>query len=273
MERPLTEPSVRRVALLVAYDGRNTCGWQIQRHGRTVQGTLEDACLTAFGRAVRITGAGRTDAGVSAWGQVAHADIPGDCPVPDDRLEHLLNRALPPEIRIFGSVGVAPSFHARHSARMKIYCYAFRWLPDSLRRHPGDRPFSGPIHRPFVLERAERAGRIFLGAHDFRHFTVAASCPEETVRTISGIFWERTPDGLSLWISGPGFLHKMVRMIGGYLRDVATGARTAEDLPLLLERGSPPPLRPVDPLPPEGLSLVRVLYRPPDPFDPRTGTG
>ena len=272
MECSLKADSRIRVGLLIAYDGRSFSGWQIQPEDRTVQGVIEEALTSLSGDKVRITGAGRTDAGVSAWGQVAHFELDESISIPVDRLALVLNKRLPPEIRILVSRPVFREFHARYSARQKIYKYSFRWTPEGLSRHPGDHPFSSPISSSFVLERAVAASHLLLGRHDFRHFTVASSAPEDATRTIDDFFWEKTPDGLSFWISGPGFLHRMVRMIGGFLRDIGSGKRHKAELSRLLEPGSPPPEPSISPLPPEGLSLVRVMYRDPDPFDPRKQT-
>ncbi len=258
-----------RVALLLAYDGRALSGWQVQPEDRTVQGLIEEA-LEGFAKIrVRITGAGRTDAGVSAWGQVAHADLPPGFSIPHDRLARLLNTRLPPEIRVIESCTVPESFHARHSATGKIYKYSFRLLPNTLTHHPVADPFSGPLHPDFNLTRAVEASQIFIGRHDFRHFSVASSCPEDPVRSITGLLWEPLPSGYALWVSGPGFLHRMVRMIGGILKEVGEGRRSGSEIPALLRPGATPPLRPITPLPPEGLALIRVLYGNRDPFDPR----
>jgi len=269
MDRTLKGMGKTRVALLLAYDGRALSGWQVQPKDRTVQGLLEEALGSLAKVRIRITGAGRTDAGVSAWGQVAHADLPEEFSIPHDRLARILNTRLPPEIRVIESRSVPESFHARHSATGKIYKYSFRLLPETLTRHPLADPFSGPLHADFDLERAAEASRAFIGRHDFRHFSVASSCPEDPVRSITGLFWEPVPAGLSLWITGPGFLHRMVRMIGGILKEVGEGRRSSAEIASLLRPGSPPPFRPITPLPPEGLALVRVLYGHRDPFDPR----
>ncbi len=258
-----------RIALLLAYDGRSLSGWQIQPRDVTVQGLLEEVLTSLAGTPVRVTGAGRTDAGVSAWGQVAHADLPGSFPVPLDRLPRVLNTRLPPEIRLLKSLRVPGTFHARHSATGKIYKYTFRLLPEGLVSHPLADPFSSPIRVGFDLTKVREASKAFIGQHDFRHFSVASSLPEDPVRRVTGIFWETLPAGLALWISGPGFLHRMVRMVGGFLKEVGEGRRSGSEIPSLLHRGAPPPFRPVSPLPPEGLALVRVLYGVKDPFDPR----
>ena len=258
-----------RVALLLAYDGRPFSGWQIQPRDPTVQSLLEEALESFAKTRVRITGAGRTDAGVSAWGQVAHADLPPDFSIPPDRLARLLNTRLPPEIRVLESSPVPGDFHARHSATGKIYKYTFRLLPRHLSHHPLDEPFSGSLHSDFNLTTTVEASRAFIGRHDFRHFSVASSCPEDPVRSVTGLLWEPLPAGYALWISGPGFLHRMVRMIGGILKEVGEGRRSGSEIAGLLRPGSPPPFRPITPLPPEGLALVRVLYGNRDPFDPR----
>lgn len=268
MERPLTHTSCR-IALLLAYDGRDFFGWQIQPGQRTVQGVLGEGLSALSGRTVGVVGAGRTDAGVSAWGQVAHADLPEDFRVPLDRLPRVLNARLPDSLRVIDCRRVSGSFHARHSARGKIYRYAFRILPPGLSRHPIADPFSAPLGASFSLARAREAGQLFLGTHDFRHFSVASSLPENSIRRIDALHWEERPAGLALWVTGPGFLHRMVRMVGGTLREAGEGRRPISEISSLLEAGSPPPFRSLSPLPPEGLSLARVLYHD-DPFDPRT---
>ena len=272
MEGPLSPPATsRRVALLLAYDGRDFSGWQVQPNRRTVQGTLGEALATLCRAPVGVTGSGRTDAGVSAWGQVAHADLPEGFSIPVDRLPRILNTRLPGSLRVLDCRIVSSSFHARHSARGKIYRYVFRHLPASLSHHPLATPFSAPLPPNFFLPRAREASTFFLGTHDFRHFSVASSLPDDSTRRIDGILWEERCAELILWVTGPGFLHKMVRMIGGYLLEAGEGRRPLEEIPALLRKGAPPPFRAVEPLPPDGLALARVLYDN-DPFDPRTQT-
>lgn len=260
----------RRVALQIAYDGREYSGWQTQPVDRTIQGTIEKSFGSLVGKQVRLTGAGRTDAGVSAWGQVAHADLSWDFPIPIGRLPGILNTRLPTNIRCLAAKEVANDFHARHSALGKIYKYTFRILPDFLFHHPLADPLSAPIRSTFNFSKAFEAGNFFLGRHDFRNFSVTSSLPDDPVRLISGLFWDSFPGGVALWITGPGFLHRMVRMIGGILKEVGEGRRSPSEIPDLLLPGAPPPFRPIEPLPPEGLALVRVLYGKRDPFDPRS---
>ena len=115
-----------RMKIVLAYHGRGFHGWQRQRGQRTVQGDLEDALATLLrGRPVAVVGAGRTDAGVHAAGQVAHLEPPG--PIPAEALVRGLNARLPPEIRVRSARVVEPSFHARKSALGKQYTYRARW--------------------------------------------------------------------------------------------------------------------------------------------------
>ncbi|MGC8529892.1 MAG: tRNA pseudouridine(38-40) synthase TruA [Leptospirillia bacterium] len=272
LECPLSQtPSSRRIALLLAYDGRDFSGWQVQPNQRTVQGLLVDALTTLCHTPVGVIGSGRTDAGVSAWGQVAHADLPEGFSIPVDRLPRILNTRLPESLRVLDCRRVPSSFHARHSARGKIYRYVFRRLPVNLSLHPLATPFAAPLPPDFFLPRAREASTFFLGTHDFRHFSVASSLPDDSTRRIDNILWEERPAGVILWVTGPGFLHKMVRMIGRYLLEAGEGHRPLEEIPTLLRKEAPPPFRTVEPLPPEGLALARVLYDT-DPFDPRTQT-
>ncbi len=255
----------------MTYDGRDFAGWQVQPDRQTVQGLLGDALSRLFGTPVGVTGAGRTDAGVSAWGQVAHADLPEGSSLPVDRIPRILNTRLPKSLRILDCQRVPSSFHARHSARGKIYRYAFRRLPAPLDHHPLLTPFSTPLPPAFSLARAKEAAEYFIGTHDFRHFSVTSSLPEDSTRRIDRILWEESQAGVVLWVTGPGFLHKMVRMVGGYLLEAAEGHRSLTEISGLLKKSSPPPFRAIAPLPPAGLSLARVLYDH-DPFDPRAQT-
>ena len=188
-----------------------------------------------------------------------------------DRLPRILNARLPESLRVLDCQSVPNVFHARHSARGKIYRYAFRRLPKSLSLHPLASPFSAPLSPAFSLSRAKAAAEYFIGAHDFRHFSVASSLPEDSTRRIDAILWDERPAGLVLWVTGPGFLHRMVRMVGGCLMEAAEGRRSLTEIPSLLREHAPPPFRAISPLPPAGLSLARVLYHD-DPFDPRRQT-
>lgn len=258
-----------RMAFVVSYDGRGFHGWQYQPGSPTVQGAIEDAFERLLGRPVRISGSGRTDTGVSAWGQVFHADIDAPSRWTPESLRRALNHFLPPEIRIMEGRIVAPDFHARHDVRAKIYRYAFASGPRlGHTQSPLSSPFLPFIAAPLDLARMMTASKVFLGTRSYAHFTVQRSCPDDPVRTVGGIHWEIAPDSVGIWVTGRGFLHMMIRYMVGSLFDIGRGSRTPDDLEKLLTPGSPPPPVPLRPAPPEGLCLVRVLYGKNDPFSP-----
>lgn len=239
-----------RLRLLIAYDGTPFCGWQSQRGGGAVQDHLETAFATLCGRRVAVHGAGRTDAGVHALGQCAHADV-------DRRLDWVaaLNGNLPPGIRVLGCRPVRADFHARYSAKGKIYTY---------------RIWNAPVLSPFELNRAwhltgtvdldamRRAARCLEGAHDFKSFAANRGKPEaSTVRTIQRIGITRKGSVITLRFHGNGFLYKMVRLMTGALVRVGQGRAPVESIAAFLS-GSAGKCSFAAPA--EGLCLTRVIY-------------
>lgn len=248
------------LAGIVRYDGTGFDGWQVQPERRTVQGAIEAALSRMVSQRVRIDGAGRTDAGVHALGQVFSFRWPGaaDCP----RLRRALSAMLGPEIRVERLVPAPPEFHARKSATGKRYAYAL-----SLEREPD--PFSARyawrVPRPVDIGELERLARRLEGEHDFAGFQSSGSAVRSTVRTIHSIRLERggvvAPfDARHLWrleFHGNGFLYKMVRNIVGTLVDIARGRLPESRLEELLE--APGPFQ-GHTAPAHGLTLVEVEY-------------
>lgn len=264
---------MRRFAFVVSYDGRPFHGWQSQSGGGAVQDVVEEAFAQLTRQDIRVTGSGRTDAGVSASGQVFHCDIGGEKWSPD-ALSKGVNHFLPSSVRIVRGACVPSDFHARHDVFRKIYRY--RWIPGSSRNEPPaptDTPLRGIFSVPLDLAAMKKATAIFAGFHDFTHFTVRKSCPDDARRTIDHIDWEAGPSALVLWIAGRGFLHMMIRYIAQTLIQVGQGKRSPETVPELLLQGSSSPFPPLQPAPPEGLELVRVLYGKREPFPPFTPSG
>src|SRR6266404_3153538 len=204
----------RRLKLIVAYDGRGFAGWQSQSHRNTIQDHLERALENISGEAVRVHGAGRTDAGVHALAQCAHADLA------DSRLSAAcwtgaLNARLPPTIRVLRCRNVSKDFHARLSAKGKIYRY---------------RIWSAPILPPFEYRRAwhiaqllhlkilKSAAKHFVGTHDFASFAANRGKPEpSTIRTINSVRVRKKGPYVTSEFDGDGFLYKMVRLMVGAL--------------------------------------------------------
>ena len=225
------EPTVR-LKLVVAYDGRPFRGWQSQAGGGAVQDFLE----TAFGRLcggsdgalrVPVHGAGRTDAGVHARGQVAQADVPASvfARIPRERWLTAVNAGLPPEIRVEKIAVARPGWHARFDARGKWYRYRI-WNAPTLQPLEFGRAWHLPGPLDFALLR--EAAAQFAGTHDFAPFSAnrgrGSKAVETTVRTLGRVTVRRGPGPLlALDFVGDGFLYRQVRLMTGTLARVAQG--------------------------------------------------
>ncbi len=244
-----------RLKLTVAYLGTSFAGWQRQTGAATIQGELEGALTRVTGGLeAAMVGAGRTDAGVHARGQVAHVDLPAAIP-PDD-LVRALNGALPDGITVLRARAVARSFHARFSARGKRYVYRAHWggprLPWRELRSARIRP---PVYRAAF---AEAVGRL-QGRRDWASFTVPDPDQVRTLRTVSSVRLRLDRHGLAVVVEGEGFLRYQVRRMVGAALEVAWGRRSPADLERLL--AEPRPGSPLYTAPARGLTLEKVLYR------------
>jgi tRNA pseudouridine38-40 synthase len=217
----------RRLKLIVSYNGRDFAGWQSQKHGNTIQDRLEESFAKICGRKVSVTGAGRTDAGVHALGQCAHADLPVNKLSAPEWLR-ALNGTLPLTIRILRIRFVSDNFHARFSARAKLYRY---------------RIFNAPIVSPFELGRAWHVARslnlprmkesaaLFVGRHDFAAFAASRGKVEtDTVRTVESVHVTARSNIIAIEVWGEGFLYKMVRIMVGALVRCALGKEPIESI-------------------------------------------
>jgi tRNA pseudouridine38-40 synthase len=244
-----------RLKLIVAYDGEPFAGWQSQANGNAVQDHLERAFKRIGGAALRVHGAGRTDAGVHALAQCAHVDLANDR-IPLDRWLPALNAVLPSTIRVLRCRRASRDFHARFAAKGKVYRYRI-WSAAVLPPLEYGRAWhiTGPLD--FKAMKAAAAG--FVGTHDFAAFAAnRAKKNTNTIRTIRSILVRRSGRCITLEIDGDGFLYKMVRLIVGALVQHATGK---SDLPAF---GVRPPSRRTDRsrlvAPAAGLFLIRVRY-------------
>jgi tRNA pseudouridine38-40 synthase len=244
-----------RMKMIVAYHGRLFHGWQRQKGQRTIQGELERALgsVTGFG-SISVTGAGRTDAGVHAAGQTAHCDVP--VAIPAEALVRALNDSLPPEIRVRSARPVPNGFHARKSARGKLYIYRARWQAPTL---PWADPLSAHVTRISDLAAFEEAVRLLVGRHDWASFTVVNPEKISTVRTISRVSCRHRRSGVDIDFVGDGFLRYQVRRMVGAALEVGQGRRQVADLQALIEH--PQPGAPIHTAPAAGLTLHRVFYR------------
>jgi tRNA pseudouridine38-40 synthase len=245
----------QRLRLILAYDGARFAGWQSQSHRNTIQDHLERAFKRITGTPVRIHGAGRTDAGVHALAQCAHVDLP-NAQLPAARWVAALNASLPPTIRALRCRYISKDFHARLSAKAKIYRYKI-WSASVL--PPLEYGRAWHIARPIDLKILTKEAKAFVGTHDFAGFAASRGKSENnTIRTIHSVRIRRSGSCVTIEFDGNGFLYKMVRLIVGSLVRCATGKMQIEDVVHQLNSGQPDHARLVAPA--EGLFLVRVRY-------------
>lgn len=243
----------RNLRLLLEYDGTDFFGWQIQKDRRTVQGELRTAVEKVSGKAPTIIGAGRTDAGVHARGQVANFHTTSA--IPARKWARALNAKLPDDISVREVAPVALEFHAQFDARSKIYRYTVlnRAERSALMRHR--------VHlvRPGIdADAMAGAAGLLVGEHDFRSFGSEMSKKEKTTRTILSFEVERADAVVTFTVHGTGFLYNQVRSMVGTLIEVGLGKRPPDWVKEVLEAkdrrlaGANVPAR--------GLTLQRVLY-------------
>jgi tRNA pseudouridine38-40 synthase len=245
----------QRLKLIIAYDGTPFAGWQSQSHRNTIQDHVESAFERVLGKQVRVHGAGRTDAGVHALAQCAHVDLPDDTLSPA-RWTVALNALLLPTIRILRCQYVSNDFHARLSAKGKIYRYRI-WLAPVL--PPFEYHRAWHISRPIDLKILKRAAKQFVGTHDFAGFAANRGKQEKsTTRTIHSVRIRHEGPCMTIEFDGDGFLYKMVRLIAGSLVKCALDKTPIEDITARLDSGQVGPARFAAPA--EGLFLVRVRY-------------
>jgi tRNA pseudouridine38-40 synthase len=244
----------RRLKFIVAYDGSPFAGWQSQSHGNTIQDHLERAFERVAGKPVRVHGAGRTDTGVHAVAQCAHVDI-GKLLAPA-RWTEALNALLPPTIRVMRCRYVSNEFHARLSAKGKIYRYRISSAPVL---PPFEYRRAWHIARPLDFKILRTAAKHFLGTHDFAGFAANRGKPDEsTIRTIHSVRVRQKGSCVTIEFDGNGFLYKMVRLMVGSLLKCALGKMKIEEIIARLDSGQATSARFAAPA--EGLFLVRVRY-------------
>jgi len=243
-----------RLQLEIAYHGAGINGWQSQACGNTVQDYLEKAFLALCHEHITVHGAGRTDAGVHAEAQCAHADVPsGRLSLREWLLA--LNAHLPDAIRVMKIQEASIDFHARFSAKGKIYRYTI-WNGSALHPLMKDRAWHVPGSLDF--EKLHRACELFTGTHDFAAFSLRRSnTPEQTVRTIHAIENQVSTGKIDLTFEGEGFLYKMVRILSAAIIRHASGRVEIEELAAQLGSASPAFMHTA---PAVGLCLVRVVY-------------
>lgn len=251
--------SLCNIALLLAYDGTRFAGFQRQVEDRTVQGELEAAIGRITCRSpeeLKLKGAGRTDAGVHAWGQVVNFDAP---PIRVDWVK-ALNSLLPGDIAVQKAKKVPPDFHSRYSAIGRSYRYRVlvRETPDPFIRHT-----STWINRPLDIPLMREAWRQLVGRYDYGAFCSTGSTPRSTICTVTAADLTEEGNLLDFTISAQSFLYHMVRRLVGSVLEVGAGKRSPESfLALLSGEGKTGATAPS-----EGLTLMDVTYPPPFGWD------
>ena len=219
------------VKLTIQYDGTRYDGWQRQGNtDNTLQGRLEGVLSRMVGSPVEIQGAGRTDAGVHARGQVASVHLPEG--YTSQEVQDYLNRYLPEDVAVVYVEQVGERFHARLSAKGKEYRYHIRMgtVPDVFARK-----YSYRVEEPLDIPAMERAAQYLTGKHDFRSFCGNRRFKKSTVREVFHIGVEVCGSDLTLIYRGDGFLYHMVRILTGTLLEVGLGERTPESMVDILE--------------------------------------
>ena len=253
--RPARTPRrrMRNLKLIVAYVGTRYSGWQIQPDRPTVQGLLEVRLTRLLGERVSLAGAGRTDAGVHARGQVASFRTASR--IPPEGLRRGLNDRLPEDVAVLAVEEVPDSFHARADARGKEYCY--RVTRDDV-VSPFDAPFVAQVRGPLDLAAMRDASARLVGRHDFTSFCAAGTEIEDKARTIRLSTIEEDGAGLTYRVRGNGFLRHMVRTLAGTLIETGRGRIAPDAIPAILEGRDRRLAGPCAPA--RGLVLERVFY-------------
>ena len=243
---------MHKYKITLEYDGTSYRGWQSQKNARSVQDTLIHAAEKLFGEPAEIQGAGRTDAGVHALGQVAHVGVTMAMPL--RKIQEGLNDLLPSNINILGVEEVPVSFHARHYVIARSYIYII-----SKRRTAFGKRYVWWVRDKLDVKKMEAAGRIFQGFHDFVSFADKRMDKDASTKVkLDTVELREVDDLIMLRVVGSHFLWKMVRRMAGILVEVGRGSLTPQDVEALLEQPSHLPAEHT--APPSGLFLEHVFY-------------
>ncbi len=246
-----------RYVVKVAYDGSEFAGWQRQKNAPSVQEAIENAVKEALGIDVKVTGSGRTDAGVHAAGQTCHFDA--DCSVPPSKMPECLNAKLPASVRVLDGWAADGSFDCCRSAKRKTYVYSLYVSP---REMPLKERYAVRVEKAADLQTLQKYARLMEGEKDFKAFCASGSAVKTTVRTVYEV---RVEEGVSfgsrdikISVCGNGFLYNMVRTMVGEILELSMGKRTVESLQKAFETGDRRLLGKT--MPAKGLCLFGVEY-------------
>ena len=245
---------MKRIRLVVAYDGTNYCGWQVQPNGVTIEEKLNNSITELTGEIIHVTGASRTDSGVHALGNVAVFDT--ESSILPERFAYALNQRLPGDIVVVSSDEVSSLWHPRHQDHIiKTYEYHIynEKVPNPLKSR-----YSAYVSFPLDIELMKQGASYLVGEHDFSSFCNVRTNAVDTVRTIYDIeIWKAGPE-ITIRVTGNGFLYNMVRIIAGTLIRVGRKFYTPEKIRDIMEAKKHTSEGVT--APPEGLVLVKIQY-------------
>ena len=245
---------MKRVKLIVAYDGTNYCGWQVQPNGITIEQVLNENLSKLLGEEITVTGASRTDSGVHSMGNVAIFDT--ETRMPADKISFALNQRLPEDIVVQDSCEVPSDWHPRYQENIsKTYEYHIynAAVPNPLKTR-----YCTFVSFPMDVEAMRAGAKYLVGEHDFVSFCNIRTNTQDTVRTVYDLIIEKKDDEIVLRVTGNGFLYNMVRIIAGVLIRVGRGFYAPEKVKEILDakvhtsEGATAP--------PNGLVLMKIDY-------------
>ena len=242
-----------RVMMVVAYDGTDYCGWQVQPNGITIEQRLNEALSDLLKEPVSVVGASRTDAGVHSLGNVCIFDTASRMPA--DKICFALNQRLPKDIVVQSSCQVPDDWHPRYVKGTKTYEYRIlnRRMPDPTRRRD-----TYHYYYPLDIEAMVQAALFLQGEHDFTSFCAAGAQVKSKVRTIYSATVDKTGDVITIRLTGNGFLYNMVRIIAGTLIKVGAGELKPADILTIIEGKNRDLAGPTAPA--HGLTMIGIKY-------------
>ena len=244
---------MRRIRLVIEYDGTSYVGWQVQPNGVSIQEKLNEALLKITKEPIQVHGSGRTDSGVHARAQVGHFDT--NVRMDASKFSVAMNSMLPRDIRILYSEEVSESFHSRFSAKEKTYLYTIQQGPYA---RVLTRNTALHIHHSLDLQAMQCAAKSCIGEHDFRAFMSTGRDVSNTVRTLSQSEWIKDGPFLYYVVTGNGFLYNMVRILVGTMIEIGMRRMPDDSIEkalLSFDRRNAGPTAPA-----HGLTLMRVRY-------------
>ncbi|MFH1394871.1 MAG: tRNA pseudouridine(38-40) synthase TruA [Candidatus Omnitrophota bacterium] len=244
---------MRNIKLVIAYDGTNYKGWQLQKTGVTIQRKIEEAIEKIFKKKHRIYSAGRTDSGVHAQGQVVHFKT--KVPVPTNKIPSIINTVLPSDIAVKAAKEVSADFHAQFNAKQKHYRY---YILNSLERDPFEERYAWRVSYKLNVSLMRKEANVLKGKHDFKSFQAADKLERRSVRKIFSIIVKKHKSFIVIDVKGDGFLYNMVRNIVGTLVEIGRGYFPSGSMKEILKSKNRKKAGPTAPA--KGLFLMEVKY-------------